>query len=174
MLQERPVAVGINVPIPWGAGTGCRALQGWLETQGTARALAPCGQHWCGLGNGCGHVPCANQGKRLHPGSCSVGSYCNISAEQHGMGKVAQGQAASSACCPSGSLCPPLSHHQVRVKYFPLLHPYRVFSPSWSEIAMGWERAICGGRLGRRNGRRNARSSQTSVPAAVRPPQLLS
>lgn len=30
---------------------------------------------------GCGRVPCASQGKRLHPGSCLVVSRCNTIAK---------------------------------------------------------------------------------------------
>ena len=44
------------------------------------------------------------------------------SQSQRRMGRVAQGWAASSACV-SVRLCPPPSHYQGRVKYFPLLQP---------------------------------------------------
>lgn len=56
------------------------ALQATAAWERQLVQAAACQRH--GLRQlGCGHVPCASQGKRLHPGACSVVSYGNAIAE---------------------------------------------------------------------------------------------
>lgn len=110
LLQEKP-PVGNSVLIPCGgeqaagrvAGASLQlqlmlAFPGGLRQAGrrhrycqatgflgaAAGAGQRCGQLWPEVWAGtlgCCHVPCASRGKKLHPGSCLVGSYCNTSTQ---------------------------------------------------------------------------------------------
>lgn len=105
--QERPPPVGNSMVVPWGGGTGygesgrslaaaaahagfswgfCRA--GWRHRYcqatsfpGAAAGAGSCLPEVWARKLGCDHVPCTSWGKRLHPGSCLVVSFCNTIAE---------------------------------------------------------------------------------------------
>lgn len=65
---------------------------------------------------GCGHVPCASQGKRLHPGTCSVVSYGNAMAEPAWDGQSSTRPGSRQCLCLQQALpaaFPPSSEGQI-------------------------------------------------------------
>lgn len=152
LLQEKP-PVGNSVLIPCGGGnrlreerqeprssssscwlflggfakpvgdTGtARPPASWERQLAQARGAGSCGQR-CGLEHWAAAMSPVPAGARSF--TLALAWWVLTATPAHSrcrMGRVAQGQAASSACM-SVRLCLPLSHHQVRVKYFPLLQP---------------------------------------------------
>lgn len=135
--QEKP-PVGNSVLVPWG-GTGCgesgrsltpaAAHAGFSWGASPSRSETPVlpGHRLPGSGSwcrpevwagtlGCCHVPCAGWGKKLHPGSCWVGSYCNTSTQpvQDGQSGARPGSEQCLCVCQAlPAAFPPSSEGQI-------------------------------------------------------------